>query len=179
VDLAQLLGDPEAGSPRILCGNLPYAITGPLLRRAVEIVGRAERVVFMIQQEVADRLVATPGTKSWGALSVFVRAAYDVRRLLRAPPGAFYPAPEVTSAVVELVPVNPPRARETDAFRELVRCAFQQRRKTLRNAWARLAPDPATLEQAAALAGIALEVRGETLDVAAFARMADALASNR
>jgi len=178
-DLVQLLGDADADSPRVLCGNLPYALTGPLLRRAVELVGHVERVVFMVQQEVADRLAATPGTKSWGALSVFVRAAYDVRRLLRVPPGAFYPAPEVTSALVELVPANPPRATETDAFRALVRSAFQQRRKTLRNAWARLAPDAVTLEQAAARAGIALEARGETLDVPAFARMADALSSYR
>ena len=178
-DLARLLGEEDADSPRILCGNLPYAITGPLLRRAVDLAGGVERVVFMIQQEVADRLAATPGTKSWGALSVFVRAAFDVRRLLRAAPGAFYPAPEVTSALVELVPAIPPRARETDAFRALVRSAFQQRRKTLRNAWAGLAPDAVTLERAAARAGVALEARGETLDVPAFARMADALTSLR
>jgi 16S rRNA (adenine1518-N6/adenine1519-N6)-dimethyltransferase len=175
VDLAQLLGAAEADSPRILCGNLPYAITGPLLRRAVELVDHVERVVFMVQQEVADRLAATPGTKSWGALSVFVRAGYDVRRLLRAPPGAFYPSPEVTSAVVELVPANPRRAIETEAFRALVHSAFQARRKTLRNAWARLATDAAALERAAARAGIALGARGETLDVPAFARMAEAL----
>lgn len=175
VDLAELLGDFEAESPRVLCGNLPYALTGPLLRRAVELVGRVERVVFMVQLEVADRLAATPGNKSWGALTVFVHAAYDVRRLLRAPPGAFYPAPEVTSALVELVPASPPRAKESDAFRALVRSAFQARRKTLRNAWAGLAQDPAALERAADRAGIALGARGETLDVPAFARMADAL----
>lgn len=175
VDLAELLGDEEAGSPRVLCGNLPYAITGPLLRRAAELVDRVERVVFMVQQEVADRLAATPGTKSWGALSVFVQAGYDVRRVLRAPPGAFYPAPEVSSAVVELLPARPPRAHETETFRALVRGAFQARRKTLRNAWARLAPDAAALERAASQAGITLDARGETLDVPAFARMGEAL----
>jgi 16S rRNA (adenine1518-N6/adenine1519-N6)-dimethyltransferase len=175
VDLAQLLGDADPESPRVLCGNLPYAITGPLLRRAVELADRVERVVFLIQQEVADRLTATPGHKSWGGLSVFVQAAYDARRVVRAPPGAFYPSPEVTSAVVELVPANPPRAKETEAFRALVRSAFQARRKTLRNAWAKLAPDAAALERAAARAGIALDARGETLDVLAFARMAEAL----
>ena len=179
VDLAQLLGDADPESPRVLCGNLPYAITGPLLRRAVELADRVERVVFLIQQEVADRLTATPGHESWGGLSVFVQAAYDARRVLRAPPGAFYPSPEVTSAVVELVPANPPRAKETEAFRALVRSAFQARRKTLRNAWAKLAPDSAALEQAAACAGIALDARGETLDVVAFARMAEALAPIR
>jgi 16S rRNA (adenine1518-N6/adenine1519-N6)-dimethyltransferase len=177
VALSTLLGAEDPQSPRVLCGNLPYAITGPLLRRAVEHASCVERVVFMVQQEVADRLAATPGTKSWGALTVFVRAAYDVRRVLRAPPSAFHPSPEVTSALVELVPVRPPRATETQTFRALVRCAFAARRKMLRNAWASLAPDAVMLERAAARSGIELQARGETLDVAAFARMAQALDS--
>ena len=175
VDLAALLGAPEPGSPRVLCGNLPYAITGPLLRRTMEHAAHVERVVFMVQDEVADRLGAHPGTKAWGALTVFMRAAFDVRRVLRAPPGAFHPPPEVSSAVVELVPVRPPRATETGRVRALVRGACGARRKTLRNAWSRLAPDAATLEAAAAHAGVSLAARGETLDVEAFARMADAL----
>jgi 16S rRNA (adenine1518-N6/adenine1519-N6)-dimethyltransferase len=174
VDLAALLGAPEPGSPRVLCGNLPYSITGALMRRAVEEADRVERVVFMVQSEVADRLGAKPGTKDWGALTVFVRAAFDVRRLMRAPPGAFHPPPDVTSAVVELVPVRPPRARETDRFRALVRGAFESRRKTLRNAWSRIAPAPAIAE-AAQRARISLDARGETLDVEDFDRMADEL----
>ncbi|MDP9149884.1 MAG: 16S rRNA (adenine(1518)-N(6)/adenine(1519)-N(6))-dimethyltransferase RsmA [Myxococcota bacterium] len=175
VDLVALLGDAEESSPRILCGNLPYALTGPLLRRAVENAGDLERVVFMVQQEVANRLGAQRGTKEWGALTVFVRAAYDVRRVLRATPGAFHPAPDVTSAVIELSPLRPPRARETARFRALVRGAFEQRRKTLRNAWSRLEADGATLERAAARAGVALDSRGESLDVESFSRMAEAL----
>ncbi|MDP9033554.1 MAG: 16S rRNA (adenine(1518)-N(6)/adenine(1519)-N(6))-dimethyltransferase RsmA [Myxococcota bacterium] len=174
-DLAALLGDADESSPRILCGNLPYALTGPLLRRAVENAADLERVVFMVQQEVANRLGAQRGTKEWGALTVFVRAAYGVRRVLRATPGAFHPAPDVTSAVIELSPLRPPRARETARFRALVRGAFEQRRKTLRNAWSRLEADGATLERAAARAGVALESRGESLDVESFARMAEAL----
>jgi 16S rRNA (adenine1518-N6/adenine1519-N6)-dimethyltransferase len=175
VDFAALLGEAHPDSPRVLCGNLPYAITGPLLRRAVEHAARVERVVLMVQEEVADRLGATPGTKSWGALSVFVHAVFDVRRLLRAGPGVFHPAPEVWSALVQLVPVHPPRATETETFRTLVRRAFGARRKTLRNAWAGIAPDAAALERAAALAGVALGARGETLEVSSFAKMADAL----
>jgi len=175
VDLAALLGETEPGSPRVLCGNLPYALTGPLLRRTMEHAAHVERVVFMLQEEVADRLGARPGTKQWGALTVFMRAAFDVRRVLRAPAGAFHPPPEVSSAVVELVPVRPPRATETGRFRALVRGAFGARRKTLRNAWSKLAPDAATLEAAAAHAGVSLAARGETLEVEAFARMAEAL----
>jgi 16S rRNA (adenine1518-N6/adenine1519-N6)-dimethyltransferase len=175
LDLAALLGEPEPGSPRVLCGNLPYAITGALLRRAMDHADRVERAVFMVQDEVAERLGASPGTKEWGALTVFVRAAFQVRLVLRAPPGAFHPPPKVSSAVVELIPLRPPRARETGPFRALVRSAFQARRKTLRNAWSGLAPDPAALEAAASRAGVSLAARGETLDVEAFARMADAL----
>jgi 16S rRNA (adenine1518-N6/adenine1519-N6)-dimethyltransferase len=177
VDLASLLGEATVDSPRVLCGNLPYSITGVLLRRAVEHAANVERTVFMVQREVADRLGASPGTKSWGALTVFVRAAYDVRTVLRASASSFHPPPEVTSSLVELMPVRPPRARETETFRTLVRRAFAARRKTLRNAWAGLAPDAEGLAQAAARAGVALEVRGETLDVSSLARMAEALDS--
>jgi 16S rRNA (adenine1518-N6/adenine1519-N6)-dimethyltransferase len=131
-----------------------------------------DRVVFMIQDEVAQRLTATAGTKEWGALTVFVRAAFAVRRVLKAPPGAFHPPPDVTSAVVELLPLRPPRARETESFRVLVRGAFQARRKMLRNAWAAAAPDVPSLERAARDAGIDLTARGKTLEIEAFARMA-------
>lgn len=175
VDFAALLGKPDPDAPRVLCGNLPYSITGALLRTAVENAEWFERAVFMVQDEVAQRLAARPGTKAWGGLTVFVRAAFDVKRLLRAPPGAFHPPPEVTSAVVEFVPVRPPRARETERFRALVRRAFEARRKTLRNAWSGLAGDSESLERAAAEAGISLDARGETLDVDAFVRMANAL----
>jgi len=175
VDLQALLGPPAEGRVRVLCGNLPYSITGALLRRAVEHATFVERAVFMVQDEVARRLTASPGSKEWGALTVFVRAAFETRRVLRAPPGAFHPSPEVTSAVVELVPLRPPRALETGTFRALVRGAFEMRRKTLRNAWAALAPPGGSLEDAAAAAGIDLRARGETLDVEAFARMAAVL----
>jgi 16S rRNA (adenine1518-N6/adenine1519-N6)-dimethyltransferase len=174
-DLPALLGPADPTAPRVLCGNLPYSITGALLRLAVENAAAFDRAVFMVQDEVAQRLGAHPGTKAWGGLTVFVRAAFDVRRVLRAPPGAFHPPPEVTSAVVELVPVRPPRAQETERFRTLVRRAFESRRKTLRNAWSGLAGDAQALEAAAEKAGISLDARGETLDVAAFARMANAL----
>jgi 16S rRNA (adenine1518-N6/adenine1519-N6)-dimethyltransferase len=175
VNLGALLGEADSNAPRVLCGNLPYAITGPLLRLATEHAAGLERVVFMVQDEVAQRLTAIPGTKQWGGLTVFVRAAFDTHRLLRAPPGAFHPSPEVTSAVVSLVPIKPPRARETERFRALVRRAFEARRKTLRNAWAGLGADATSLQRAAERAGISLDARGETLDVGAFARMAEAL----
>lgn len=179
LDLASLFATaaPESG-PRVLAGNLPYQITGQLLRLAVEQAGALDRVVFMVQKEVADRLVAAPSTKTYGALTVFVRAAFDVRIALDVPAGAFVPAPAVSSAVVVMVPVRPPRARETETFRALVKAAFGMRRKTLRNAWRGLTPEIATLEAASAAASVSLDARGETLDVAAFDRMARALEAN-
>ena len=160
---------------RVLCGNLPYSITGKLLRLASLHAEHVDRVVFMVQKEVADRLVARPGGKDYGALTVFARAVFDVELRARVPAGAFHPAPRVSSAIVVLIPVRPPRARETEAFRALVKAAFAMRRKTLRNAWRSVAPDGAALEQLAAEAGISLDARGETLDVEAYARLAGKL----
>ena len=163
-----------AGRPRVLAGNLPYQITGRLLELATQHADALDRVVFMVQLEVADRLAASPGNKTYGALTVFVNAAFEVRKLFEVSPGSFHPSPEVTSAVVLLVPRRPRIAEETDTFRALVKGAFGQRRKTLRNAWGRVA-EPPQIAAAAEAAGISLDARGETLDVAAYARMAAAL----
>ncbi len=174
VDPHELLGDADAASPRVLAGNLPYQITGRLLERAVAHADALDRVVFMVQLEVADRLAAVPGTKTYGALTVFMRAAFRVEKLFDVSPGCFHPPPEVTSAVVLLEPHRPRLAEETELFRALVKGAFGARRKTLRNAWSRVA-EPALVADAAARAGISLDARGETLDVETFARMASLL----
>jgi 16S rRNA (adenine1518-N6/adenine1519-N6)-dimethyltransferase len=158
-------------APRCLAGNLPYQLTGPLLERATAIGSAIDRAVFMVQIEVADRLVAAPGSSDYGALTVFVGAAFDVKRAMKVNRGAFQPRPGVDSAVVVLTPHRPPRAEETDAFREAVRAAFSQRRKTLRNAWSKLGA-PEEIAARAAAAGIDLDRRGETLSVEEFARFA-------
>jgi 16S rRNA (adenine1518-N6/adenine1519-N6)-dimethyltransferase len=167
VDLAGLLATGPA--PRCLAGNLPYQLTGPLLERATSIGETLDRAVFMVQIEVADRLVAAPGSSDYGALTVFVSAAFDVKRAMKVNRGAFQPRPGVDSAVVVLTPHRPPRATETDAFRDAVRAAFTQRRKTLRNAWSKLGP-PDQIAAHAKVAGIDLDRRGETLSVEEFAR---------
>ncbi len=164
----------EKTAPRVLAGNLPYQITGRLLELATGVADVIERAVFMVQREVADRLVASPSTKDYGGLTVFVRAAFDVTRALAVSRGSFYPAPNVDSAVVVLTP-RAERIEETRAFRSVVKAAFEQRRKTLRNAWSSLG-DKSTIERAAQTAGVSLDARGETLDVHAFARVAAALA---
>lgn len=175
-DPEELLGATDAGSPRVLAGNLPYQITGRLLERAVANADVLDRVVFMVQLEVADRLAAEPGTKTYGALTVFTRAAFRVKKLFDVSPGSFHPAPEVTSAVVLLEPRRPRLAEESDIFRAVVKGAFGARRKTLRNAWSKVA-DKRTISDAAAASGISLDARGETLDVETFARMSRELTS--
>lgn len=170
VDPVELL--PEG--PRVLAGNLPYHITGRLLERAVIHADVLDRVIFMVQLEVADRLAAAPGSKTYGGLTVFVNAAFEVRKLFDVSPGSFHPPPEVTSAVVELVPRRPRLAEETETFRALVKGAFGARRKTLRNAWSRVAA-PEEIRAAAEAVGISLDARGETLDVTAYAAMASRL----
>jgi 16S rRNA (adenine1518-N6/adenine1519-N6)-dimethyltransferase len=129
----------------------------------------------MVQEEVADRLLAAPSGKDYGALTVFARAAFDVVRVARVPPSAFFPIPRVSSAVVVFTPILPRRARETETFRSLVKGAFSMRRKTLRNAWRSVVPDRVQLDRVAAETGVSLDARGETLDVEAFARVAGAL----
>ena len=175
VEPRALLGDADPDSPRVLCGNLPYQITGRLLERAVAHADDVERVIFMVQLEVADRLAADPGNKTYGALTVFTRAAFKTAKLFNVSPGSFHPPPDVTSAVIRLEPERPRRAQETDMFRALVKGAFGTRRKTLRNAWRNVAAMDA-IAAAAAKAGISLDARGETLDVDQFAAMANALA---
>jgi 16S rRNA (adenine1518-N6/adenine1519-N6)-dimethyltransferase len=171
VDIAEILGEPDEARPRVLGGNLPYQITGRLLERAVQNAEHVDRVVFMVQLEVAERLAATPGDKTYGALTVFVNAAFRVKKLFNVSPGSFHPPPDVTSAVVMLEPERPRRAEETDTFRAVVKGAFGTRRKTLRNAWRGLGPNE-LVARAAEAAGISLDARGETLSVDAFARMA-------
>jgi 16S rRNA (adenine1518-N6/adenine1519-N6)-dimethyltransferase len=164
----------ESGArPRAIAGNLPYLVTGRLLERIVAAAPSIDLAVVMVQLEVAERLLARAGTKAYGALTVFVTALFDAERLLVARAGAFYPRPDVDSAVVVLRRRPAPRAREDDALRAVVKAAFATRRKTLRNAWRGLfgwsADDLAARARAA---GIDLDLRGEALAVEDFERMA-------
>ena len=159
--------------PHAIAGNLPYLITGRLIERATQLADEIDRAVFMVQLEVAERLIAAPGTDAYGALSVFVQAAFEVKKVLTVRGGAFFPRPNVDSAVVLLIPHRPRRAVETKAFQTVVKAAFGMRRKTLRNTWKGMFGwSKEELEANAASAGVSLDARGETLGVEAFARMA-------
>lgn len=161
----------EEHGPIALVGNLPYAVTGAILRNLTDQRAAVSRAVVMVQREVRDRLAAEPGTKTYGALSVFVQASFAVEPVLRVPAGAFFPPPKVESAVVRLVPLSTPRAEETEAFRDIVHAAFGTRRKTLRNSLRRIGAE-AALE----VAGIDGARRGETLSIEELAVLGEAYA---
>jgi 16S rRNA (adenine1518-N6/adenine1519-N6)-dimethyltransferase len=165
----------EFGTKLCVVGNLPYAITGAILRNLVMQRSALSRVVVMVQREVRDRLQAAPGSAEYGALTVFTSAAFEIETLIKVSPNAFYPPPKVHSAVVKLAPRATPLAEETPAFQRVVRAAFQGRRKTLRNAVG-AAYGNAIAERALAEAGIDPIRRGETLSVAEFAELAEAAA---
>jgi 16S rRNA (adenine1518-N6/adenine1519-N6)-dimethyltransferase len=165
--------------PTKVVANLPYAIASPLLIRLLE-AGTARRYVVMVQEEVARRLVAAPGTPAYGLLTVAVAAHAHASIVTRVPRGAFLPPPTVTSAVVRLdLPARPPVAEElVPTLMAVVRAAFGQRRKMLRSSLQTLAPRVATAAAAEALcraAGVDPRDRGERLSLAAFAGLAAAL----
>lgn len=124
--------EPEPGRIKVL-GNIPYGITAPLLFHLLGPPAPAE-ILVMIQREVADRLLASPGGRDYGALTVGVRMAARVERVLRVPASVFRPPPQVESAVVRIVPEMPPSLdpREAEAVRRVTRALFQWRRKQLR-----------------------------------------------
>lgn len=161
----------DCGTKLVVTGNLPYQATGAILRQVVRHREVLVGAVLMVQREVRDRLVAEPGTKAYGALTVFTQAGFTLDTVCRLRPGSFFPPPKVESAVVRLLPRPVPVAEETETFRAVVRAAFATRRKTLRNALRALG-DPARAAAAAANAGIDLGRRGETLSVGEFAELA-------
>ena len=177
LDLGPLL----AGAPRphVLAGNLPYQITGPLVTLAIRARPLLDRVVFLVQLEVGNRLAAGAGSDDYGALSVFAQAAFEVERALVVRRGAFYPQPNVDSCVVVMTP-REPAIEETEIFRALVKQAFAMRRKKLTNAWQGVAgATRSELAESAERAGIELDRRGEELSPRDFERMAFALAARQ
>jgi 16S rRNA (adenine1518-N6/adenine1519-N6)-dimethyltransferase len=170
VDLGQYSS--ACGSKLVVTGNLPYQATGAILRRVIAHRGVLHGAVMMVQREVRDRLVAEPGTKQYGALTVFTRAAFEIETVCRLRPGSFYPAPKVDSAVVRLLPRKIPLAEETETFQSVVRAAFQMRRKTLRNALRALG-NADRADRALSGAGIDPGRRGETLSIEEFASLAE------
>lgn len=175
VPLERVTDDP--GSLKVI-GNIPYNITTPILFGLLERRPRPREIVLMVQREVADRILAPEGGKTYGALAVGVRALADASRVMNVSREAFRPVPDVMSSVVKIVPHLPPRLTEDDeaALRDLTRAAFQQRRKQfqriLRDAY------HLSVEEVEALGtsvGMDLQARPETFAPQKFIDLARAL----
>jgi 16S rRNA (adenine1518-N6/adenine1519-N6)-dimethyltransferase len=170
----------DAGRPVIAVGNLPYQISSALVLALVEVGARGAlaRAVVMVQREMAQRIVAPPGSRTYGRLTIAVAQHAEARILFHVRPGSFHPAPAVISSVLSLVPRAAPLAPVRDAalFEAVVKQAFATRRKMLRGALAARFGD-AAVTAALAASGIAGTQRAEQLSVADFARLANALAA--
>ncbi len=161
--------------PTALVANLPYNVSVPVVLRMLERFPSLRTVLVMVQLEVAERLAAPPGSRTYGVPSVKAAWYADVRLAGQVPRSVFWPVPNVDSGLVALTRRDAPTttAAREDVFR-VVDAAFAQRRKTLRAALAGWAGSPAAAEEALVAAGVDPRTRGEQLDVAAFARIAAA-----
>ncbi|MFH1334821.1 MAG: 16S rRNA (adenine(1518)-N(6)/adenine(1519)-N(6))-dimethyltransferase RsmA [Pseudomonadota bacterium] len=153
-------------------GNLPYHISSPLIFYLLKFANDIQDMHFMLQKEVVDRIVAKPGSKTYGRLSVMVQYFCRAEKLLNIPPTAFYPVPKVHSAIVRLEPYKkkPVTCKDETVFTEVVKQAFSQRRKTISNALKKLVS-----AQTLAAVGIDPSLRAEMLPVEAFINVSNAL----
>ena len=171
-DLSQL------GQGLVVVGNLPYQISSPLIFKLIEAGPAIDRAVLTLQKELAQRIASQPGPKSYGLISVMVQLRAKVETIMDLPPGAFFPVPKVASRTIRLkLNQDPPLPlKDQDRFRLVVRAAFNQRRKTLRQALLK-APLGLTregLEQMFQKAGIDPATRAEKVSVAGFVSLANA-----
>lgn len=163
-----------------VAGNLPYNVASPILFKLVEFFRQGMAftdATLMLQREVADRVLASPGSKEYGVLTVLIRHAAAAERLLLLPPGAFRPQPKVESALIRLrFHADKPEVESRETFAKLVQAAFGRRRKTLSNALAAFHPDRAFIQAVLAQAGVDGKRRPETLDITEFATVSDLFA---
>jgi len=175
VDFTKLAGGiTSQGGKLRLVGNLPYNLSSPILFHALDHAAAVRDMHFMLQKEVVERMAAGPGSKVYGRLSVMLQAYCTVTPLFDVPPAAFRPPPRVDSAVVRMLPRDPASIGIDDPqrFVEVVRAAFGQRRKTLRNALSGVC-DPEQIEAA----GLRPDARAEQVEVAGFVKLANLVAA--
>lgn len=176
-NLPQLIRETFGDIPFKVVANIPYGITSPVLERLFGVARGWTRAVLMIQREVAERLIAQPGTSAYSAISVFAQYHSQVEIVHRVPRTVFYPSPEVDSAIVRFTPLprRLPQAIERQLFR-VVRAAFGQRRKTLLNALSSgLALPRQQVEELLQRHSIDPLRRGETLSIHEFIALAKTL----
>ena len=170
--------DDVALEPTALVANLPYNIAVPVVLHLLETVPSIATVLVMVQKEVADRLVAPPGSRVYGVPSVKANWYCKVEAAGNVGTSVFWPVPHVESGLVRMTRRQPPESTSGRAATfAVIDAGFSQRRKMLRSALAALAGGPDAAERALVAAGIAPTERGESLDVQQFARISDALAA--
>jgi 16S rRNA (adenine1518-N6/adenine1519-N6)-dimethyltransferase len=157
-----------------IVGNLPYNISSPLLFHLADLAPHVQDQHFMLQKEVVERMVAEPGTKAFGRLSVMLQWRYHMELMFVVPPSAFDPPPRVDSAIVRMIPLAQPLACQQALLEEVVTKAFSQRRKVIRNCVSGLL-DEADL----AAAGIDSQARPEAVPTAQFVALANVLERKR
>jgi 16S rRNA (adenine1518-N6/adenine1519-N6)-dimethyltransferase len=176
-DILEYLSGENITEPYVVIGNLPYYITTPIIMGVLDRPCPPQKMVFMMQREVADRIVAEPGGKIYGALSVFVQVSSTVELIMDVPPTVFRPAPAVLSAVLSFSPHSRFRlsGSEKKHFDRVVKAAFAQRRKTVQNSLGTLGVSKDEILKGLESAGIAPSRRAETVSVAEFVRLARAI----
>jgi 16S rRNA (adenine1518-N6/adenine1519-N6)-dimethyltransferase len=152
-------------------GNLPYNISSPLLFHLAGIAQQVEDQHFMLQKEVVERMVAEPGSKSYGRLSVMLQWRYRMALMFIVPPTAFDPPPRVESAIVRMIPIAQPLACDQAKLEQVVLKAFSQRRKVLRNCVAGMFTENQLID-----AGVDPKARPETVPLEQFVELANRLA---
>ena len=177
-DLASLMRDHLDGLHPACYANLPYYITTPAISALLE-AKCFEKIVLMVQKEVARRICSAPGSADYSAFTVYVSYYAGRRTLFGVPSGCFFPAPKVDSAVIELSPFSEPavKVRDEAVFFRTVRASFENRRKTLSNSIASVAGGKEGAMAALEACGIDPKRRGETLSLEEFAALSDAVAS--
>ena len=175
-DIPALLDETMPGLRHVVCANLPYNVTTPVLTALLE-SGCFETVTVMIQREVARRICAPPNTPDYGAFGVFVQWHAETELLFDVPPSCFVPQPKVTSSVIRLTrrAAPPFPVRDEELLFRIVRAAFNQRRKTLVNALASQVPGVTKedVEKTLEALGYDTRIRGEVLDLGGFAKISD------
>jgi 16S rRNA (adenine1518-N6/adenine1519-N6)-dimethyltransferase len=157
-----------AGSKLRVVGNLPYNISSPLLFHLAQIAPKVQDQHFMLQKEVVERMVAEPGSKTYGRLSVMLQWRYHMELLFVVPPTAFDPPPKVDSAIVRMIPLAQPISCDAARLEQVVAKAFSQRRKVIRNCVAGM-----FTENDLIAAGIDPQARPEAVPVDQFVRLAN------
>ena len=181
IDLRALVDEYSSGMPVSVCANLPYYITTPILMRLLESGVKFSTITVMVQNEVAARLAAKPGSSDYGAITAVLGYYGQTRKLFKVSAGSFIPAPKVDSAVVRIDLYKEPRYDIADErlFRNLIKAAFEMRRKTLQNAISAKFGQYTKEQIIEAIVRIGHDekVRGERLSTEDFANLSNILSS--